>query len=213
MVVSRPEQESPRQQHNHGSGTFVGGHNYGRIEMVDTQTKAVLAKLSREAPALGELLSKALRDGVISPEAVFAIESAARSINLDVAQSLWMASQRINGDVAELLMRAGERINPDVADQISFATQGLKETADKIENALGRLDRTFGVLNSGSSDAAEWAQAAEAMDVAAQNITFAAQTHTRRPGEWSWNSFRWGMVACLAAVITLLVLWTFAFPK
>jgi hypothetical protein len=136
MVASHPGQRGPREQHNHGPGTFVGRDNYGPIEMVDTKTKAVLEKLSREAPALGRLLSNALRDGIISPDTVSALEFAARSINDDVANSLRIAGRNINEDVASSLRCAGENI--------SAASKTLAESAIKFENIVARLDDSYG---------------------------------------------------------------------
>ena len=87
--------KGPREQHNYGAGTFIGRDNYGdvRYEMLDPKTKAVLAKLSKDAPDLAMLLRKALRDGVISPDVVAALESAVRNINQDVADALLIAGK------------------------------------------------------------------------------------------------------------------------
>ncbi|WP_050512310.1 tetratricopeptide repeat protein [Streptomyces rimosus] len=49
MGASDPEQEGRREQHNHGSGTFIGGDNHGGIhfEVVDAKTKALLSRLTK----------------------------------------------------------------------------------------------------------------------------------------------------------------------
>jgi hypothetical protein len=130
MVVSYPEEEGSRGQHNYGPGTFIGGDNYGNIENLDKATKAILEKLSREAPALGKLLSEALQKGIVSPEAVFALELAARSINEEVANSLRMA---------------GQNINADVAGRLFAASQTLEEAASKFKDIEERLDPSFGM--------------------------------------------------------------------
>jgi hypothetical protein len=140
MVVSvaDPENEGPREQHNHGSGTFVGRDNYGdiRYEMLDLRTKTALAKLSKDAPDLAKLLRTALRDGVISPDIVAALESAVRNINEDVAESLMIAGRNINEDVAESLRLAGQNINEDVANKFSLTVEALTEVTRDFEYAV-----------------------------------------------------------------------------
>lgn len=130
--------EGPREQHNHGSGPFIGRDNYGEIryETLDPKTKAVLAKLSKDAPPLAKLLTKALRDGVISPDVVTALESAVRNINEDVAEALLIAGKNINEDVADKIFRAGET---------------LSEATDRLDNVCLSLDKTVERVNGGSS--------------------------------------------------------------
>ncbi|MBS2545305.1 hypothetical protein KGQ19_00335 [Catenulispora sp. NL8] len=101
ISTSFSEDDPPPEQNNHGSGTFIGRDNYGPIQAVDAKTKELLAKILVEAPALGKLLERALREGVISPDIASAISYAAHSINEDVAASLYVASRRINEDVAD----------------------------------------------------------------------------------------------------------------
>ncbi|WP_212519854.1 hypothetical protein [Actinospica acidithermotolerans] len=101
-----------RDQHNHGSGTFIGGDGI-RIEMLDESTKQLLAKVTEQAPALGTLLEQALREGVISAETAASLSMAARAINEDVAASLRMASYSINEDVASTLSQASSAINAE----------------------------------------------------------------------------------------------------
>ena len=57
MGNSAPEHEPPREQHNHGAGTFIGGDNHGGIhlEMVDAKTKALLAKMTKQSPTLARV--------------------------------------------------------------------------------------------------------------------------------------------------------------
>ncbi|MGW4896074.1 hypothetical protein ACWEQL_28045 [Kitasatospora sp. NPDC004240] len=122
------------EQHNHGGGAFVGGDNHGeiRIEAVDAKTKALLRKISKDSPALLQLLEEALGDGIISLETAGLLAIAARSINEDVAVMLTRASYSINEDVAGMLTRAGYNINEDVAGQISHAA----DTFDKASKQL-----------------------------------------------------------------------------
>lgn len=140
-----PEKASIPGQHNHGSGTFVGRDNYGPIEMVDPTTKKLLEKLTKQAPALGGLLEKALRDGVISRDAVYALERAAWSINEDVVYTLDRATRSINEDVAGSLNFAATRINADVAQRIEDAALTIDDAVRRIVNVefaseIGKLD-------------------------------------------------------------------------
>ena len=160
MVVSVADfgNEGPREQHNHGSGPFIGRDNYGsmRYELLDPKTRIVLAKLSTDAPDLAKLLATALRDGVISPDIVAALESAVRNINEDVAESLMLAGRNINEDVAESLMFAGRNINEDVAnkllraaDTISQAMHGLDQALPPWNHAVEQSDHLGGGSNFG----------------------------------------------------------------
>lgn len=139
--------ERPPEQHNHGPGPFIGRDNYGHIryETLDPKTKAILAKLSKDAPPLAALLAKALRDGIISPDTVSALESAVRSINEDVASALVFAAQNINEDVAESLWNAGKNINQDVADKIFQAAEVLSEATQELDRAVVRVNGGSGL--------------------------------------------------------------------
>ncbi|MFU8854907.1 hypothetical protein ACNAW0_28655 [Micromonospora sp. SL1-18] len=139
MTTTLSEPDGPREQHNHSNGLFVGGNNYGTIEMVDEKTKSALRKLSKDAPQLGNLLSRALEDGVISPGTVLALETAARSINEDVTAALWTASRNINEDVAGWLLDASRGINENVAGMFLHAAQEVRESAQSITEATRQL--------------------------------------------------------------------------
>lgn len=143
-------QEGPREQNNHGPGTFIGRDNYGLIrnEMLDPKTKAMVAKLSQDAPDLANILKKALRDGVISPDAVAALDRAVQNINMDVAEALMLAGQNINSDVAEWLMKAGQNINKDVANRFVQVKEDLSNTVGELDRALDSLRATVGQVNS-----------------------------------------------------------------
>lgn len=129
--------EGPREQHNYGSGLLIGRDNHGdiRYEMLDRKTKAMLAKLSTDAPALANLLTEALRDGVISSDAI---------------ESLWLAGTNINEDVAESLWLAGTNINNGVAEKILQAAETLSKATDGLDDSLYSLDRTVEKFNGGS---------------------------------------------------------------
>jgi hypothetical protein len=135
------------EQNNHGSGAFVGGDNHGeiRIEAVDPKTKALLGKMSKQAPDLARLLRRSLQAGVISEDTASSLAIAARSINEDVANTLREASQRINEDVAGLLTHASHSINEDVASQMSDAAHRLSDASrklnfDELDRIVTRLD-------------------------------------------------------------------------
>jgi len=122
------------EQHNHGSGAFVGGDNHGeiRVEMLDGKTKAYLRQMSKDAPGLARLLRKALREGTISPDVADALVMAARNINEDVAHALWDASRSINPDVAHLLSDASSNINEGVALRVSQAAEDLAAVTKRL---------------------------------------------------------------------------------
>jgi hypothetical protein len=183
MTGPRPEQPSLTLQNNYGSGTLIGRDNYGRIEIMDAETKAVLSKLSKEAPALGRLLSKALQDGIISPEVAFALGTVTRSINEDVASLLLTASRSINEDIAGLLHQTG---------------RDIEETAKNLAVTANQLERTHRNYQ-GTSRPGETPRSPGSP----------AYTAIKRTG-WSWNSFRWGMVASFLSILTLLVTYTLA---
>jgi hypothetical protein len=141
--------EDPREQHNYGSGTFIGGNMHGdiRFETLDPKTKSVLEKLSKDAPGLAELMEEALRDGVISPDAVAALQSAVRNINEDVASALLYAGRNINEDVAESLRLAGKNINEGVAGQILQAAETLDENRRELDSTLHSLNAVINKIN------------------------------------------------------------------
>ncbi|MFI9630442.1 hypothetical protein [Streptomyces sp. NPDC052042] len=147
MTSSVPEPERHvTEQHNHGDGAFVGGDNHGeiRIEAVDAKTKALLRKVSKDSPALAELLEEALDDGLISPDTASLLALAAGSINEDVAHSLSRAAQSINEDVAALLTRASHSINEDVAGQLSHAADTFDKASKQLDlNELSRVVSRF----------------------------------------------------------------------
>ncbi|MEV5950370.1 hypothetical protein [Streptomyces sp. NPDC051993] len=151
----KPDQ--PREQHNHGPGTFIGGDHHGDIrnEVVDPNTKALLVKMNKQNPALAKLLTKALRDGVISPDIARSLARAAHSINEDVAGLISRASRSINEDVASSLMYAGERINPAVANQLTQAAETLSQAAKELDlDELSRLVTGFEETNASMTNTA-----------------------------------------------------------
>lgn len=201
MEPSSAEYQGHREQHNHGSGTFVGGDNFGHIEMVDAKTKAVLQKLSREAPTLGRLLSKALRDGVISPDTVFALEHAARNINADVADALLVAGRNINEDVAGSLRYAGDRINEVVSHEMSARADELRRIAERIESAVQKLDPSY---SSGPVDRLH--DLVQSMDTKVERVEHAlAPLQPRMVINWRATiyAFFWGVAAGVFGAIAI----------
>ena len=195
MTGSRLEGEPTYRQTNNGPGTFIGGNNYGTVQTLDAKTKAVLNKLSVEAPDLAKLLSKALKDGLISPDIASALEMTARNINWDVAEALYTAGRNINSDVADNLHFAGKSINPEVADRMHSAAGRFEEVVNQLE----RVEVAAQNIAYAAQHANEIEDAATDLANAAQNVTLEA-----RPG-WSWRSFRWGMLWCFMAIVILLL--------
>jgi hypothetical protein len=163
--------DGSRGQNNYGSGPFIGRDNYGdiRYEMVDPQTKTMLAKLSADAPDLAKLLRTALYEGVISPDVAEALMIAVRNINEDVVEALLVAGHNINADVASALESAGQNINKDVAGGILQAAQTLRDVRRDLDNSLSSLEETVGRINS-ESGLGYLAALAGAIVAAAQRI-------------------------------------------
>lgn len=157
MTTTGPEPErNTLEQHNHGSGAFVGGDNHGtiKIETLDPKTKALLGRMHKQFPDLARLLKRSLLTGVISEDTASALSLAARSINEDVAHTIWQAAQRLNEDVAGLLTRASHSINEDVASQMMNAADSLSKASmkldfDELDRAVSRFQNS---LNSGAND-------------------------------------------------------------
>jgi hypothetical protein len=137
-------------QHNHSSGTFIGGDNHGVVNnvLLDPGTRDMLAKMSAKAPELADLLRKSLRQGFISPSAAEALMLAARNINEDVAYSLRIAGQNINEEVATDLRVAGENINEVVVTDLKVAGQNIEDAADRFVRVKDDLNDTAGELDT-----------------------------------------------------------------
>ncbi|SCL15141.1 hypothetical protein [Micromonospora inyonensis] len=133
-------------QRNERDGIFVGRDMHGNIiQHLDDTTKEVLRRLSKEAPALAALLQKALRDGVVSPEVVYALEVAARNINEDVAYMLSDASRKINEDVAWMFLEAAK----DLGTAADTGTQGLSQVTSRVETVVASLQEASDGLQKG----------------------------------------------------------------
>ncbi|WP_410812810.1 hypothetical protein [Micromonospora sp. 067-2] len=154
-TTSAEDWPEPRQSNE--SGVFIGRDNYGPIHHIDEATRGVLKKLAKEAPALHEILKRAINEGLVSPDVVYALQYAARSINEDVAMMLNRASSNINEDVAMMLVGASTHINGDnastfmaAADKLGQLTghghDGLNGVTQRVENLVERLERTSSEL-------------------------------------------------------------------
>jgi len=142
-------EQNVREQHNYGSGTFVGRDNYNiHNQVLDSRTREVLSKLSEDAPSLASLLRRSLQEGFISPDIAMALQMAVRNINEDVADALLFAGQNINKDVAWSLQEAGMNINKEVANGISQSATTLKVTTDRLCN----LSPSLAALNDALID-------------------------------------------------------------
>ncbi|MFI7218573.1 hypothetical protein [Micromonospora maritima] len=204
MVEPNPPRQLPSVQTNSGSGAIVNGHNFGRIETMDTKTKAVLEKISSDAPKLGSLLKQALRDGVISPDTAMSLSMAARNINEDVAEALWAASRNINYDVAEMLMASAHSINPQVASKISQAADDLDDIPQRLEQITGEmraLARQVEELSSVVQAYGNFDSNIAAILGASENLAMAADkvVPQPKPGRFLWGFFL-GVVLVVAAI-------------
>ncbi|MFJ9124825.1 hypothetical protein ACIRJS_12110 [Streptomyces sp. NPDC102340] len=179
--MTEKEPSSPEkkvvEQHNHGSGAFVAGHNNGsiRIEQLDAKTKSYLARISKDAPALGKMLRRALQEGAISPDTANQLMFATRSINEDVANSLWQASQRLNEDVAFSLSDSSRRLNEDVAFQMSQAAHDLDVASKRLR--ADDFSRDITRLESGLQDLERLTQSFSELSTLAGTIERLQQPH------------------------------------
>ncbi|NIL44049.1 hypothetical protein HCB17_25260 [Salinispora arenicola] len=209
------------QQNNFGSGPFVAGHNFGNIEMVDDRTRAALAKISRDLPPVGALLSKALDEGLIPPETVRTLAGVAQNINADVARAIWEGGRNINEDTASWILQggrninedtaswiaqAGRNINEDVANSLAHTAEELKRAAERFERILQQMRDASGTLRSSKANAGEWNRTAAAMKRAADDLAMATQVQAEAQGTFSARWFGNGVITGFAAAIALAVL-------
>lgn len=186
-------------QVNNGSGTFIAGDNYGRIEALDSATKGMLAKANKEMPALGKLLTEALTTGVISPDAAAALSMAAHNINEDVAITLDRASRCINEDVARLLLHAADKINKGVARDLSDAARTFEQI--DLAGLLGIAAQLNQTLTGAGTKIA--ALRAEAVRIgAAQPAPVASRLGFAEVKARAYV-FLWGMLAGVATAVLL----------
>lgn len=131
------DKHPPYEQHNEGDGIFIGRDNYGPIQHLDAATKEILKRLSREAPALAEMIRRAMREGIVSLDVVYALEYAARCINEDVAMTLERAGRNINEDSAAAFMGVAVRLE----QLTSHDYGGLHGAANRLESLIERIER------------------------------------------------------------------------
>jgi hypothetical protein len=183
--MSASGKDETKRQIFYGPASF-GGDNKGIINnvLLDPRTRATLEKLSKDAPGLAHLLEKALRDGVMSLDAVEALQSAVRHINWDVAEALLIAGQNINHNVAQELAFAGQNINQEVAEKFTDVNQKLTERVLELNSATESLRD---ILRKASPDTGTVPRAARAVP-----------PHSpRSPGKW-W--FRLRLICCCFGV-------------
>ena len=140
--MSGSEQDESRQQIFHGPASF-GGDNNGIINnsvLLDPKTAAVMEDLNRKAPVLAALLSKALRDGFISPDAVIALNRAVEHLNEDTVQAFRYAAQHINEETAISF--------EGVAHNFTVANQQLGVRVTEINDASEALRKMIEQINS-----------------------------------------------------------------
>ncbi|MFG1777130.1 hypothetical protein ACGFIG_11970 [Micromonospora sp. NPDC049048] len=208
------------EQHNHGSGFFVGGHVFGNVEAMDKKTAEALERVATDAPHVAAMLAKALDDGLISPEVARDLAGVSRNINEDVARWIheggrginedtahWIreGGRGINEDTAHWLLQAGRSINEDVAHKFSRTADDINSAAKRIERAVGQLSDASAVLRSTRASAQEWDRTAAAMSKSAEALAFASQAHDLDQEESIW-SFKNGMIAGFGVALTLAII-------
>ncbi|MFF9788667.1 hypothetical protein [Streptomyces nigrescens] len=189
--------------------------------MVDAKTKALLAKMTKQSPTLARLLTKALNDGVISPDTAGSLARAARSINEDVAGQLGHAARSINEDVARSLMVAGESINPAVAKQLTDAADSLSEAVkrldfDDLRQLVNRFEGAQGTLSEvttrmdrlqSGGPFSRMDHVTDALNSAAERMEYLVTPPPPKiiiDRKAQWYSFVWGVGAGAALVAYLL---------
>lgn len=200
----------PVAQHNHGPGTFVGGHVFGNVEVMDETTKVAIADVSVKMPDLAFKLSTALEQGLISPEVVSEIADATRHINEEVASWIWEGGRHINEDVASWLLEAGRNINGDVANRFSQIVTELRTAASSFDEVVTELNSSSRTLRSARANASEWERTAVAMDHAAQELAMALQMQAQDQRRFSKDSFLAGLgvgvfMSVLLAILVLVI--------
>jgi hypothetical protein len=138
--MSESRQDEPKQQIFHGPASF-GGDNHGIINniLIDAQTRAALAKMSRDTPALGRLMEKAFRDGFISPDAVIALNRAVEHLNEDTVQAFMFAAKHINEETAISF--------EGVARDFTVADEQLRARVTELNNAAEALGMMVRQIN------------------------------------------------------------------
>jgi len=197
--MDTPKEWPAGSQINTGPGLLVGRDL--KIEQLDPKTKAVLHKLAKDAPALGAIVHRALTEGVISPDAVYTLATAARNINEDVANILSRASACINEDVAHLLSRAADSINPNVADSLFTVSHEIQNRTKDLEGVLYQLQQASESASLTIAKTEELKRVCEEMNSASHMLLSASQS--RGVNAFSWDSFRKGVAASLFAMAVI----------
>jgi hypothetical protein len=141
----------PDQQFHFGHGPQIGRDNYAPIKyevLLDARIKDLVEKFAATAPGLAKAIEKAARDGIMSPEAIAALDRIADHINWDIATILSNVGDHINWDVAETLQSASRGINREVANQFSEVQQELNSTKSELNQSLDSFRETIGELRS-----------------------------------------------------------------
>ena len=186
--MSTSDQDKPKQQSFYGAGSF-GGDNNGTINnvLLDLKTKVVLTELSKKVPELDALLRKALRDGVLSPDAVIALNRAVNHINEETAQAFLFAARHINEDVAVSFEA--------VAEKIKTADQQLSARVSELNAVSASLHQSLGQING-----------ALAYRVQPANSAGVATRPSRRTSAERWFILKLISVSVGAALVTAVIL-------
>jgi hypothetical protein len=129
---------------NHfGNGPQVGRDFNGNVtyEQLDPESRAALKQLSKDTPALNHLLEEALRDGLISPELVQALQNA---LNEDVLHVLWVVGRHLNEDVAMEFATAARTITRAATQELPNVTRELSNTMEEIKTVTETLRAVSG---------------------------------------------------------------------
>jgi hypothetical protein len=144
--MSTSGQDDRRQQIFHGPASF-GGDNNGVINnnvLLKAKTEAAIDDINRKAPELAAALRKAVRDGIMSPDAVIALNRAVEHLNEDTAQSFRFAAEHINEDTAiSFESIAQDFINVD--DRLSATVSRLDYATQSLSKIIGQVDEIHGL--------------------------------------------------------------------
>jgi hypothetical protein len=169
---------------NHfGDGTQIAGNFIGDIIYeLDPKSRATLAKLSEDAPALARLLEEAIRDGLISPDIVDGLRSA---LDEDVLHVLRMVGRHLSEENLVALQTAGAEINKAVTKDFDVVNDKLNARLYEINAATESLRTAIG--QSGTASRTGNSRTGKESFLPAP----------RRPGKWQ---VRFGWNCCSSAV-------------
>ena len=190
------------------------------------------ARVLEHLPAHAELLfesSRGLKGLPDSTELLYASSQGLRTLPQYV-EILFQASRELRDipSAAETLLQASQKLGSlqdgltslsstsvrlermmGLMEIFSHAADGVDwRRLEGISQHLSDLERAANRLQEASADVASLTEVAAALEESSRNLAVAAGMPSS--GAWSWNSFRWGIGACLVAVIVVLLAWALA---